>query len=64
MTTPRLIAAGQQTLSLGLAALVTSTVLLSLGAQADVRHAEAIARNQQAQQAAQLCAAPVAAARS
>lgn len=45
MTTPRLIVARHQYLSFGLAALFTSAVLLSLGAQADGRHAGAVAHN-------------------
>lgn len=53
MTTPRLIATSQRIVSLSLAALVTSAVLLSLAVQADVHHADALA---QSAQAARLCA--------
>jgi hypothetical protein len=57
MNSPRLIATGQQIVSLTLAALVTSAVLLSLAAQADERHADALA---QVSPAARLCATPAA----
>lgn len=64
MTTPRLIAAPQQFLSFGLAALFTAAVLLSLGAQADEHHAEAMAQTAPAAPNAQLCAVQPGAARS
>ena len=64
MNTPRLIAAPQQLLSFGLAAVVTVAVLLSLGAQADDRHAEALAQNATGTASAQLCAVQAGAARS
>lgn len=61
MTSPRLIATAQQIVSLTLAALVTSAVLLSLAAQADQQHADALA---QTAQTARLCATAPAGARS
>jgi len=42
MNTPRPLPLTQQLLSLGLAALVTTTLLLSLGAQADLQHADVV----------------------
>jgi hypothetical protein len=64
MNIPRLIAAPQQLLSFGLAAVITATVLLSLGAQADDRHADAMAQNAPGAANALLCAVPPGAARS
>jgi len=64
MNVPRLIAAPQQLLSFGLAALFTTAVLLSLGAQADERHAEAMAQTAPGAASAQLCAVQPGADRS
>ena len=66
MTTPRILATSAQIVSLGLAALVTSGMLLSLSAQADERHADAlvITRSLQATHGQQLCGESVRAARS
>jgi hypothetical protein len=64
MNAPRLIAAPQQLLSFGLAVLFTATVLLSLGAQADERHADAMAQSGPAAASAQLCAVQPGAERS
>jgi hypothetical protein len=64
MNTPRLIAAPQQILCFGLAALLTAGMLLSLGAQADERHADALAQNAQGASSAQLCILQAGAARS
>jgi hypothetical protein len=55
MTTPRLIAMPQQCLSFGLAALFTACLLLSLGAQADDRHAQAVAQTHPGAGAAPSC---------
>jgi len=52
----------QQLASLAMATLVTSLVLLSMGAQADIQHAQAMASVQSHGQL--LCAAPQRAARS
>jgi hypothetical protein len=61
MNTPRLVATGQQILSLALSATLTLAVLLSLSAQADEQHAAALA---QRTQGAQLCATQPVEARS
>ena len=50
------IAPAQQLASFALSAVLTVLVLLSLGAQADNRHADALASAQGSSQ--QLCAAP------
>ena len=63
MTTPRFLAPGQHLFSLVMAALITSAVLLSLGAQADEQHAGALMATQGAV-GQQLCAAPLRAERS
>lgn len=63
MNTPRILATGQQLLSLAMATLITSAVLLSLGAQADEQHAGALMASQ-VTAGQQLCAAPARAARS
>jgi len=58
MTTPRTLPfsqpLGHQLLSLGLAALVTATLLFSLAAQADAQHADVVLS--QAGAAQQACA--------
>ncbi len=62
MTRPRLLAPGQQLLALALSTLLTSALLLSLGAQADTELASVRLADQATQQ--QLCAAPAQAGRS
>jgi hypothetical protein len=56
MTTPKTLAPLQQLASFALAAVMTAGVLLSLGAQADTQHADALAAAQGSSQ--YLCAAP------
>lgn len=56
------IAPLQQLTALAVAAVLTTGLLLSLGAQADTQHADALASAQASQQL--LCAAPQRAARS
>jgi hypothetical protein len=56
MTTPKTLAPLQQLASFALAAVMTAGVLLSLGAQADTQHADALAAAQGSSQ--HLCAAP------
>lgn len=63
MNTPRILASGQHLFSFVMAALITSAVLLSLGAQADEQHAGALMASQVAT-GQQLCAAPARAERS
>ena len=62
MTSLKTIAPLQQLAALAIAALLTSGVLVSLGAQADTQHAAALASAQVHAQLA--CAAPQRAARS
>jgi hypothetical protein len=61
MSPLKTIAPLQQLAALALAAVLTSLVLVSLGAQADTEHADAMASAQASGQ--QLCAAPQRAAR-
>jgi hypothetical protein len=56
MTTPKTLAPLQELASFALAAVMTAGVLLSLGAQADTQHADALAAAQGSSQ--HLCAAP------
>ena len=56
------ITPAQQLASLALAAVLTTVLLFSLGAQADTQHAVAMAAAEASSQ--QLCAAPQRAARS
>ena len=56
MTTPKTLAPLQQLASFALAAVMTAGGLLSLGAQADTQHADALAAAQGSSQ--HLCAAP------
>lgn len=63
MNAPHFIARSQQLFSFALAALFTSAVLLSLAAQADDRHADALIAAQ-GSHSQQLCVAPHPAARS
>jgi hypothetical protein len=63
MTTPRFLAPGQHLFSFVMAALITSALLLSLGAQADEQHAGALMASQ-VTAGQQLCAAPARAERS
>ena len=62
MTSPKTIAPLQQLAALAIATVLTTLVLVSLGAQADTRHGDALASAQSANQL--LCAAPQRAARS
>lgn len=62
MTTATTLAPAQQLASITLAAVMTVGVLFSLGAQADTRHADALASAQGSGQ--QLCAVPQRSARS
>ena len=64
MTRPRLLAPTQQLLALALSALLTSAVLLSLGAQADTELADARFASQADQRQQQLCALPALTGRS
>ncbi len=62
MHPPKTIAPAQQLAAFALSALLTVLMLFSLGAQADIRHADALASAQCSKQ--QLCAAPQRTARS
>ena len=61
MQTPKTLAPVQHLASFTLAAVLTLAVLLSLGAQADTQHADALTAAQASGQ--QLCAAPQRSAR-
>lgn len=62
MQTFKTIAPAQQLAAFALAAVVTVLMLFSVGAQADLQHADALASTKNSSQ--QLCAAPQRTARS
>lgn len=61
MSTLKFLAPAQQLASFTLAIVMTALVVLSVGAQADTQHADALASAQASSQ--QLCAAPQRSAR-